>query len=144
MRKSLASTFALAAFGCLRIAAQEPVTAPADQEALFRDKDPVLNRNKQAAMHIYVDLLKAGHWSEADKWLTERYIQHNPNFATGRAPIVAAFGKNPGRPIPPAKDWDVVAVVAQGDLVIVTNRVERSDPRTPGQTYTTTHFDMWR
>ena len=144
MRKSLASTFALAAFGCLRMAAQEPVTAPADQEALFHDKDPKLDRNKQAAMHIVVDLLKAGHWNEADKWLTERYIQHNPNFATGRAPIVAAFGKNPGRPIPPSKDWGVVAVLAQGDLVCVASRVERPDPRTPGQTYTTTHFDMWR
>ena len=144
MRKSLFSTFALAALSGVCLSGQEPVTTPADQEALFRDKDPVLNRNKQAAMDIYVDLLKAGHWNEADKWLTERYIQHNPNFATGRAPIVAAFGKNPGRPIPPAKDWDVVAVVAQGDLVVVTNKVVAPDPRNPGQTYTTTHFDMWR
>ena len=144
MRKSLISTFALLAVGSLRIFAQDPVVGVADPEALFHDKDPKLDRNKQAAMHIYVDLLKAGHWNEADKWLTERYIQHNPNFATGRAPIVAAFGKNPGRPIPPANDWGVVAVVAEGDLVVVTNRVEADDPRNPGQKYTTTHFDMWR
>ena len=144
MRKSLISTFALLAVGSLRIFAQDPVVGVADPEALFHDKDPKLDRNKQAAMHIVVDLLKAGHWNEADKWLTERYIQHNPNFATGRAPIVAAFGKNPGRPIPPSKDWGVVAVLAQGDIVCVATRVEADDPRNPGQKYTTTHFDMWR
>src|SRR5215472_8580649 len=124
MRKSLVSTFALAALGCAPMFAAEPVTAPPDQEALFHDKDPKLDRNKQAAMHIYVDLLKAGHWNEADKWLTERYIQHNPNFETGRAPIVAAFGKAPGRPIPAPKDWGVVSVVAEGDIVVVATRVE--------------------
>jgi predicted SnoaL-like aldol condensation-catalyzing enzyme len=144
IRRSLFSTLALLAVACPLAFSQEPVTAPADQEALFRDKDPVLNRNKQAAMHIVVDLLKAGHWNEADKWLTEKYIQHNPNFATGRAPIVAAFGKNPGRPLPPPSDWGVVAVVAEGDIVIVASRVEADDPRNPGKKYTTTHFDMWR
>ena len=45
-----------------------------------------------------VDLLEAGHWSEADKWLTEKYIQPNPNFASGREPIMKAFGgRGPGR-----------------------------------------------
>ncbi len=29
-------------------------------------------------------------------------------------------------------------------MVAVMNRVERPDPRNPGQTYTTTHYDMWR
>ena len=69
-----------------------PVVGSDDPAALFTDKDPVLNRNKQAAMHIVIDLLEAGHWSEADKWLTERYIQHNPNFSNGREPIMKAFG----------------------------------------------------
>jgi predicted SnoaL-like aldol condensation-catalyzing enzyme len=125
-----------------------PVVASDEPEKLFTDKDPVLNRNKQAAMHIVIDLLEAGHWSEADKWLTERYIQHNPMFASGREPIMKAFGgRGPGRPIPAnPKDWrtKVVAVVAEGDLVAVVTRVELPDPRNPGQTYTTTHYDMWR
>jgi predicted SnoaL-like aldol condensation-catalyzing enzyme len=125
-----------------------PVVGADDPAALFTDKDPVLNRNKQAAMHIVIDLLEAGHWSEADKWLTERYIQHNPNFGSGREPIMKAFGgRGPGRPIPASpKDWrtKVVAVVAAGDLVAVATRKELPDPRNAGQTYTTTHFDMWR
>ncbi|HEX4133430.1 MAG TPA: nuclear transport factor 2 family protein [Bryobacteraceae bacterium] len=125
-----------------------PVVAADDPAALFRDKDPVLNRNKQAAMHIVIDLLEAGHWNEANKWITDRYIQHNPNFGSGLAPVVKAFGaRGPGRPIPASpKDWrtKVVAVVAEGDLVAVITRVELPDPRNAGQTYTTTHYDVWR
>src|SRR5258708_32097469 len=101
----------------------EPVTGAADPTALFKDKDKTLNANKQAAMHIVIDLLAYGHWNEADKWLTEKYIQHNPNFGSGRAPIMAAFGKNAPRPIPAdPKDWStkIVAVTTQGkDIVCV-------------------------
>jgi hypothetical protein len=74
-----------------------PVTGVDDPAPLFTDKDPVINRNKQAAMHIVIDLLEAGHWNEADKWLTERYIQHNPLFGSGREPIVKAFGGTEAR-----------------------------------------------
>src|SRR5579871_1895701 len=117
-----------------------PVTGADDPAALFTDKDPVLNRNKQAAMHIVIDLLEAGHWNEANKWITDRYIQHNPNFGSGLEPVVKAFGaRGPGRPIPAnPKDWrtKVVAVLAEGDLVAVVTRVELPDPRNQGQTYT--------
>src|SRR5579862_9644726 len=123
----------------------EPVVGSDDPAALFTDKDPVLNRNKQAAMHIVIDLLEAGHWSEADKWITDRYIQHNPNFPSGLATIVKAFGaRGAARPVPASpKDWrtKVVAVVAEGDLVAVITRAQLPDPRNPGQTYTTTHYD---
>ena len=44
-----------------------PVVGVDNPMALFTDKDPVLNKNKQAAMHIVIDLLAYGHWNEADK-----------------------------------------------------------------------------
>ena len=126
-----------------------PVVGVADPAPLFTDKDPILHKNKQAAMHIVIDLLTYGHWNEADKWLTERYIQHNPGFASGRATVMAAFGaRGAGRPIPAdPKDWStkIVAVTTQGnDIVCVASVSTRPDPRNPGQNYTTTHFDMWR
>lgn len=124
-----------------------PVTGVDDPAALFTDKDPVLNRNKQAAMHIVIDLLEAGHWNEADKWLTERYIQHNPAFSSGRETVMKAFGSRPGRPLPETlrdAKTKVVAVLAQGDLVCVATVKTLPDPREAGKTYTTTHFDMWR
>ena len=125
-----------------------PVTGADDPAPLFTDKDPVLNRNKQAAMHIVFDLLAYGHWDDAPKYLTERYIQHNPGFASGRQTVMDAFSKfSKAKQIPSStKDYapKIVAVLAQGDLVAVVNVVTRPDPRNPGQTYTTTHYDMWR
>src|SRR5215211_3519332 len=59
--------------------AQEPVVGAPDAEALFTSPDPKLHRNKQAAYHIQRDLIESGHWEMAERWLTERYIQHNPN-----------------------------------------------------------------
>jgi predicted SnoaL-like aldol condensation-catalyzing enzyme len=127
--------------------AQTPVTGAADPEALFTSPDPKLHKNKQAAMHIMRDLLEAGHWSEAPNWLTERYIQHNPCCADGRQTVMTFFGGrgNP-QPIPDKNNWrtKVVAVVAEGDYVTVAVVRTLPDPRNPGQTYTTTWFDMWR
>ncbi len=59
--------------------AQEAVIEAKDKDALFTSKDPVLHANKQIVYHIVKDLLEAGQWGEADKYLSERYLQHNPN-----------------------------------------------------------------
>jgi predicted SnoaL-like aldol condensation-catalyzing enzyme len=129
------------------IAAQEPVVGSPDPESLFTSKDPKLHTNKQAAMHIVRDLLEASRWDEAPKWLTERYIQHNPGFASGRQTVMTAFSRGRGpQPIPDKNSWrtKVVAVVAEGDYVTVAFVRENPDPREPGKTYTTTWFDMWR
>src|SRR5438045_7829815 len=77
--------------GSLALHAQDPVGGASDPEALFHSSDAKLNANKQAAYHIVRDLLEAGHWELADKYLTERYIQHNPNAASGRAGVVKYF-----------------------------------------------------
>jgi predicted SnoaL-like aldol condensation-catalyzing enzyme len=125
-----------------------PVVGVADPTPLFKDKDKTLNTNKQAAMHIVIDLLGYGHWDDAPKYLTEKYIQHNPAFGSGREVVMKAFAKAAPRPIPAdPKDWStkIVAVTTQGkDIVCVASVSTRPDPRNPGQTYTTTHFDMWR
>jgi predicted SnoaL-like aldol condensation-catalyzing enzyme len=127
--------------------AQDPVVGHPDPESLFTSKDPRLHTNKQASMHIMRDLLEAGHWDEAPKWLTERYIQHNPCCANGRETVMKFFGgRGAPRPIPDRKSWQtkIVSVVAEGDYVTVAVLRECADPRAPGKTYTTTWFDMWR
>lgn len=150
MKKSLALVaLAMAMLAVLPVlaAAQEPVVGSSDPESLFTSKDKKLNTNKQAAMHIMRDLLEAGHWDEAPKWLTEKYIQHNPGFASGRDTVMKAFGaRGTPRPIPDKNSWrtKVVAVVAEGDYVTVAVVRQLPDPRNPGQMYTTTWFDMWR
>lgn len=127
--------------------AQAPVTAAKDPDALFRDADPKLHANKQVAYMIVKDLLEAGNWGNADKYLTERYIQHNPLAASGREAVVKFFTevlKVKPKPVTEKMTSPVVAVLAQGDLVTVVFVRELKDPKDPSKTYTTTWFDMWR
>src|SRR6184192_145025 len=101
--------------------AQEPVTGSSDPESLFTSPDPKLNANKQVVLHIMRDLLEAGHWDDAPKYLTKEYIQHNPNVASGLEPVLKFFAGRESRPIPDRNSWrtKVVAVTAEGDLVVV-------------------------
>ena len=126
------------------VIAQVPVVGVDEPEKLFTSPDPKLNANKQVVLHIVRDLLEANHWNEADKYLTKEYIQHNPNVQSGRDPVVKFFGSRPEQPIPAKMKTKVVAVIAEGDLVVVAYPRELADPRNPGKTYTTTWFDMWR
>src|ERR1700693_1017945 len=124
--------------------AQEPVVGVANPESLFADANPKLNANKQATLHIMKDLLQCNHWDEADKWLTGRYVQHNPNVASGREGVVKFFGTRPRTPTCDKLTTKIVAVLADGDLVTVVIPRERTDPRDPSKTYTTSWFDLGR
>jgi predicted SnoaL-like aldol condensation-catalyzing enzyme len=131
----------------LPLAAQEPVVGVPDPEALFVDTDPALHRNKQAALRIMRELLQCNQWNRAGEWITERYIQHNPNAQSGLAGVVTYFTQVLNRQ--PTATCDklttpVVAVMAEGDLVTVIMPRSYQHPRNAGQTYTTTWFDTWR
>ncbi len=128
-------------------AAQEPVVGATDVEALFHSRNPRLDANMQVVYHIEKELLEADHWELADRYLTARYLQHNPNAASGRDAVVNYFTKVlklAPKPIPAKLGIAVVSVVAQGDLVIVTTPRVVKDRTDPSKSYTTTWFDMWR
>src|SRR5439155_19474019 len=109
----------LASLAGAAVFAQEPVKGVANPETLFTDKNAQLNTNKQAALHIMKDLLQCNHWDEADKWLTARYVQHNPNVTSGRDAVVKFFGSRPKTPTCDRLATPVVAVLADGDVVTV-------------------------
>ena len=147
MKRSLVLALLGIALTGMPMRAQEPVVGAPDAEALFTSPNPTLHRNKQAAYHIQRDLLEAGHWELADQWLTERYIQHNPNAKSGRAGVVAFFTqvlKVQPKPIPAKLSQKVVAVIAEGDYVVIITPRTLKDPKDPAKTYTTSWFDMWR
>ena len=147
MRRALALVGLASSLAFFPARAQEPVVGAPDAEALFTSPDPTLHRNKQAAYHIQRDLIEAGHWELADRWLTERYIQHNPNAASGRAGVVAYFTQ-----VMKVKRLDKcdrlttedVAVIAEDDYVTVMMPRKYPDPRKAGAEYYTTWFDTWR
>lgn len=127
--------------------AQEAVIPADNVEQLFTSPDPKLNANKQVVFHIIRDLLDAGHWDKAEQYLTDSYIQHNPNAKSGRAAVVDYFTKilkvQP-KPIPDKLNMKIVSVTAEGDLVSVIYPRTVKDPRAPGGSYTTAWFDTWR
>jgi predicted SnoaL-like aldol condensation-catalyzing enzyme len=127
--------------------AQEPVVGVKDPESLFKDPDPKLNRNKQATLHIMRELLQCNQWDRAGEWLTKRYIQHNPNAASGLDGVVAFFTKVMKRQRVDKCDkltTEIVAVMADDDYVTVMLPRKYPDPRKPGAEYYTTWFDTWR
>ncbi|MEK8029776.1 nuclear transport factor 2 family protein [Ideonella sp. DXS29W] len=147
---NLRATITAAALACAcstAAFAQAPVLASANADALFTSPDPALHANKQVAYHIIRDLLEAGHWDRADQYLSEEYIQHNPNVASGRAAVVNFFTqvlKVQPQPIPDKMKTAIASVVAEGDLVIVAYPRTVRDAKQPAGAYSTTWFDMWR
>src|SRR5437773_9304401 len=118
--------------GSVALQGQEAGMGAGDPDALFHSSDLRLNANKQVAYHMVKDLLEAGHWELADRYLTERYIQHNPNAASGRAGVVKYFTevrKVKPVPIPEKMKTKVVSVVAEGDLVVVAYVQDRKSTR---------------
>ena len=144
MRKLPVFLFLLAALVPV-LRAQEPVVPARDVEALFKSPDPKLQANKMVIYGVYRDLLEANHWELAGKYLTDRYIQHNPNAQSGLEGVVKFFTevlKVVPEPIPARLEAPIVAVLAEGDLVTVLSVSEQKD--STGKPYTTTWFDTWR
>jgi predicted SnoaL-like aldol condensation-catalyzing enzyme len=127
------------------VPAQVPVSPAADHAALLASSDPKLARNKRLVYDFWREVFEAGHLELAPKYLAETYIQHNPNVPTGRAAFVEFFGKfkQPG-PVADRIAAPLVAMTAEGDLVVLSFVREAADPKDPAKKYTTTAFDMFR
>lgn len=141
------AALSLAAIAPAGVHAQEAVVAADNPEALFTSSDPELHANKQVVYRIILELLEAGHWDRASQYISEDYVQHNPNAQSGLKPVVHYFTqilKVQPKPIPEKISMKVVDVVAEGDRVVVTYVRTASDRGTPSKTYSTTWFDMWR
>lgn len=136
------SLIALAAFSTPGLA-QEPVTVHPDQQVLIESEDPQLAANKKLVFDFWREVFQARNMELAPRYLAEDYIQHNPNVPTGRQPFMDFFGQFETQPVKPEID-DLVALIAEDDLVILAFRRELPDPKNEGQTYTTTWFDMFR
>ena len=124
-------------------AAQLPVMVNHNQTALLQSNDPQLAANKKIAYEFTRLVLRARDMNAARRLMSEDYMQHNPTISTGRAAFIEAFSRRPAS-APLDTIEDLVTMVAEGDLVSLFFLRECEDPRNPGQTYTTTWFDMFR
>lgn len=113
--------------------------------ALLKSKDPKLAANKRLVFDMWRAIIQAGHTELAPRYFTKSYIQHNPNVASGRAALVAYMkSTRPRVPIEPRIHFPVVAIMAEGDLVMVATVSYQPDPEEPGKKYASTHFDLFR
>ena len=144
---------ALIARACLVLAlvlptaawAQMAVVPQPNHELLLAGTDARLAANKRLVYDFWREVFEGGHMELADKYMAESYIQHNPNVATGRAAFVEAFSKRVKPQAIEAKiKAPLVAIAADGDLVVLSFVRESVDPKDPSRKYTTTWFDMFR
>ena len=139
---AIAVLAAASAGACL---AQVPVTPAPDHAALLQSADPKLSQNKRLVYDFWREVFEAGQLQLAEKYLTEGYIQHNPNVPTGRAAFVEFFGKfKKPKPIEAKVAAPLVAITAEGNLVILSFVRDEADPKDSSRKYTTTWFDMFR
>jgi len=125
--------------------AQVPPVAAPDQAALLYSKDPKLAANKKLVFDMWRAIIQGAHTELAPKYFTEGYIQHNPNVATGRDAMVQYMhSTRPVRPIDPTITFPVIAIMAEGDKVLITTVSYSPDPTKPGTKYAGAHFDLFR
>jgi len=60
-----------------------PVVPAKDQAALLKSSDAKLAANKKIAYDFFRVVLRGLHLDQADKYMKDDYIQHNPNADTG-------------------------------------------------------------
>lgn len=138
----LAVAFALA-LGSGTVWAQVPVEVHPDQQALLESDDPQLRANKRLVFDFWREVFQARNMELAPQYMAEDYIQHNPTVPTGRQAFMDFFGRFERQPVKPTID-ELVTIVADRDLVVLAFRREYPDPGDPGESYTTTWFDMFR
>lgn len=145
MSRQVARILCSLLLGSAVVQAQVPPVAVGDQRPLLDSPDPRLAANKRLVFDMMRTVLNAGRADLADRFVTEGYIQHNPNVKSGRAALADYIRRTrPAKPIPDQITFPVISIVAEGDLVSVATVSYEDDPEKPGQKYVTTHFDMFR
>lgn len=138
--------FALVLLGLFStsVLAQVPVEViPANQqEAWLQDSNPEDAADKRLVYDFWRYVLVARDVDAGMEMMAEDYIQHNPNFPTGRAGILGFLGQMETLETMPYIA-DLVAITADAGYVTMAFKREMENPN-DGSTYTTTWFDMFR
>ena len=115
------------------------------QKSMLYSNDPILAKNKRIVYDFWRSVLEGGHLELAPQYMLETYIQHNPNVPTGRQGFIDFFSKfAKARPIVDTIKGPLIAIVAEGDRVVLSFKAVLPDPKAPGKTYVTSSFEMLR
>lgn len=111
------------------------------QHAQVLNDDPLLLSNKRLAFDLWRHIPEGGREEMAELYLDPGYIQHNPNAATGREGFKEYFTRRPDSAIETYLEEPLVALLAEGDLVV---QVLQTDREQNGIKYYVPWFDMFR
>ncbi len=81
-------------------------------------------KNKELVINAVTGLFIEHDSAVVEKYWSQDYIQHNPMFPNGRD-VIKGFASNP----PPGFQYEMGAVTADGDLVMVRGRYTGFGPR---------------
>ena len=151
MRSLIAAALLLAGCAAPRVVMAEetrPMTATppqvaADHAALLASPDPRLAANKRLVYDMYRIVLQAGLADRAGEFISDDYIQHNPNAGQGLAGVQDYIRKTrPERPIADKLELPLIQLIAEGDYVMTS--FVRPEKDAQGETYYSTWFDLYR
>ncbi len=97
-------------------------------------------KNQQLVLNWYREVIANGHVELAPKYMADDYIEHNPNYAGGRAEFVAHFGKAPVKPVNAALPKQPDRAFAKGDYVVLVWELDGEDKSGKAFKYNT--FDV--
>ena len=123
-------------------AASVPVLPAADQQMLLQSDNVKLADNKKLVYNFTRIILSGRRLERVREFMTEEYIQHNPNVETGLQGFIDFFSKLGGPRDIPSEVRGLVSIQAESDLVTLSFVNQLTDPE--GKKYTTTWFDMFR
>lgn len=124
----------------------QPVTGVSgtDQLALLDSADPALMVNKRLVFDAWRQVFDAGREELAELYFVPDYIEHKAGGLNGREGLMTTIAQRADQDIASALRDPLVAMVAQGDLVVQAIGFEYPHPHHAGRSYTTTWFDMVR
>jgi len=112
-----------------------------DQLSFFGSTDPQLFVNKRLVFDLWRHIPEGGREELIELFMDPIYIQHNPKAATGREGAKVYFSQRPDSEIDPYLQDELVALFAEGDLVVQVLETERE---VNGVTYHVPWFDLFR
>jgi predicted SnoaL-like aldol condensation-catalyzing enzyme len=123
----------------------QPVTGASGQaqQALLESSDATLAANKRLVFDMWREVVDAGQRKAASRYFEAAFVDYSA-VAGGDDEGFGARLTGDASPVAAAIRAPVVAVVAEGDLVVLVTRREHPHPVREGLTYTTTWFDMFR
>lgn len=111
---------------------------------MLPNADPNLANNKRLAFDLWRHTAEGGREELAFLYLDPMYIQHNPNAATGRAGFIEYMARRPDSNIESHYEAPLIAIIAEGDLVVQALQGTRPDPNNPSKDLIIAWFDMFR